>query len=74
MWESEIDSIVSKQDKVQDMNTNQSKLEIHDTYKRDEELTTNFEPSNEEDEINKTHLDEKFLKKRSLIFIRKRLH
>ena len=74
LWESEFDGIVSKRDKLQDLNFNQLKLEVHDTYKKDEKLTTNFEPVNNEDVINKAHLDEKLIKKRwSLIKIRKRL-
>ena len=36
MGESEFDTIVSKKDKVQDMNITQLKLEIHDTFKKDE--------------------------------------
>ena len=40
LWEGEFDNIVSKRDKLQDMNTNQLKLEVHDTYKKDEKLTT----------------------------------
>ena len=36
LWESEFDSIVSKRDKLQDANFNQLKLEVHDTYKKDE--------------------------------------
>ena len=36
LLESEFDKIVSKKDKVQDMNINQLKLEVHDTYKKDE--------------------------------------
>ena len=35
LWENEFDNIVSKQDKVQDMNINQLKLEVHDIYKKD---------------------------------------
>ena len=38
------------------------KLEVHDTYKRDEKTTTNFEPINDEDVINKAYLDEKLKK------------
>ena len=53
MWESEFDGIVSKREKLQDLNNNQIKLEVHDTYKKDEKLTTNFEPSNNEDVVNK---------------------
>ena len=32
LWESEFDNIVSKKDKVQDLNINQLKLEVHDIY------------------------------------------
>ena len=62
LWESEFDGIVSKRDKLQDLNINQLKLEIHDTYKKDEKITTNFEAVNDEDIINKGYLDEKLLK------------
>ena len=62
LWESEFDGIVSKRDKLQDLNINQLKLEVHDTYKKDEKITTNFEPSKNEDVINKAYLDSKFLK------------
>ena len=62
LWESEFDGIVSKRDKLQDSNINQLKLEVHDTYKKDEKLTTNFEPTNDEGVINKCYLDEKILK------------
>ena len=34
MSESEFDGIVSKGDKLQDLNINQLKLEVHDTYKK----------------------------------------
>ena len=62
MWESEFDGIVSKRDKLQDLNINQLKLEVHDTYKKDEKITADFEPINNEDVINKAYLDEKFKK------------
>jgi len=62
LWESEFDGIVSKRDKLQDLNINQLKLEVHDTYKKDEKLTTKFEPTDNEDVINKGYLDEKLLK------------
>ena len=62
LWESEFDGTVSKRDKVQDFNINQLKLEVHDTYKKDEKLTTNFEPIDNLDFINKGYLDEKLLK------------
>ena len=44
------------------MNINQLKLEVHDTYKKDEKLTTNFEPVDNKDVINKAYLDEKLIK------------
>ena len=62
LWESEFDGIVSKREKMQDLNINQLKLEVHDTYKKDEKLTTNFEAVNNEDVINKGYLDEKLKK------------
>ena len=61
-WESEFDGIVSKRDKLQDANISQLKLEVHDTYKKDEKLTTDFEPVDNEDVINKGYLDSKLLK------------
>ena len=62
LWESEFDGIVSKRDKLQDANINQLKLEVHDTYKKDEKLTTDFEPADDLDVLNKGYLDEKLLK------------
>ena len=62
LWESEFDGIVSKRDKLQDININQLKLEVHDTYKKDEKITTNFQPVDNEDVVNKAYLDEKLLK------------
>ena len=62
LWESEFDGIVSKRDKLQDLNINQLKLEVHDTYKKDEKIKTNFEPVDNEDVINKGYLDEKLIK------------
>ena len=32
LWESEFDGIVFKRDKLQDINFNQLKLEVHDSY------------------------------------------
>ena len=62
LWESEFDGIVSKKDKLQDLKINNLKLEIHDAYKKDEKLTTNFEPVDDLDVINKAYLDEKLIK------------
>ena len=49
LWESEFDNIVSRRDKLQDANISQLKLEVYDTYKKDEKITTNFEAVNDED-------------------------
>ena len=62
LWESEFDGIVSIRDKLQDLNINQLKLEVHDTYKKDEKITTNFKPVDNEDVINKGYLDEKLVR------------
>ena len=62
LWESEFDGIVSKRDKLQDSNINELKLEVHDTYKKDEKLTTTFGAVNDEDVINKAYPDEKLIK------------
>ena len=62
LWESEFDGIVSRRDKLQDLNINQLKLEVHDTYKKDEKITTKFEPIDNSDVRNKGYLVEKLLK------------
>ena len=62
LWKSEFDGIVSKRDKLQDLNINQLKLEVHEAFKKDEKITTNFEPSNNEDVMNKAYLDKKLSK------------
>ena len=62
LWESEFDNVVSKRDKLQDLNINNLKLEVRDTYKKDEKITTNFEPIDNTDAINKGYLDSKLLK------------
>ena len=62
LWGSEFDGIVSKRDKLQDSNINQLKLEVHDTYKKDEKLTTTFDAVDNSDVINKGYLDSKLLK------------
>ena len=59
LWESEFDGIVSKRDKLQDLNIKQLKLEVHDTDKKDEKLSLNFEPTDNSDVINKAYLGEK---------------
>ena len=44
------------------MNFNQLKLEVYDTYKKDEKISTNLEPTDNSDVINKGYLEEKLLK------------
>ena len=62
LWESEFDGIVSKRDKLQDANISKLKLEVHDAYKKDEKITTDFEAVDDKDVINKGYLDSKLLK------------
>ena len=61
LWDSEFDGIVSQRDKLQDININHLKLEVHDTYKKDQKIT-NFEAVDDEDVISKGYLDEKLFK------------
>ena len=62
LWESKFDGIFSKRDKLQDLNINQLKLGVHDTYRKDKKISTKFEPTDESDVINKAYLDEKLKK------------
>ena len=62
LWELDFDGIVSKRDKLQDLNINQFKLEVHDIYKKDEKTTTKFEAVDDSDNINNAYLDEKLKK------------
>ena len=72
LWESEFDNIVSKKDKVQDLNSNKLKLEVNDVFKKDEKTTTTFEPSDDTDAINEDNLDKKLSKvKRQLKLVEK---
>ena len=56
-WESEFDNFVSERDKLQDLNVNHLKLEVHDTYEKVEKITTKFEHVDYEDVKNKAYLD-----------------
>ena len=44
------------------MNLKQLKLKVNDAYEKDEKLTTEYKPSNDEDVIKKTYLDTKISK------------
>ena len=62
LWESEFDNIVPKGYKIQVLKIIQLKLEVQDSYKKDEKITTNSEAVKDEDVMNKSYLDEKLLK------------
>ena len=47
---------------MQDLNINQLKLEVHDTYKKDEKITTKFEAIDDSDVISKAYLDDNLKK------------
>ena len=68
LWEWEFDSIVSKRDKLQDMNFTQIKLEVNDSYKKDEKITTDFEPTDNSDVINKAYWTKVYPKQRVIYF------
>ena len=53
LWENQFDKVVPRTDKMQDLNINQIKLEVHDSYKKDEKITTNFETANDENVMHK---------------------
>ena len=53
-WRSAFYNKASTKDKSQDFNLNQLKFKVNGTYKKHEKVTTNFEPSQDEDNINKT--------------------
>ena len=59
MWRSDFYINVSAKDREQDLNLNQFKLQVNDTYKEDEKITTFFDDA---DVINKAHIDEKLSK------------
>ena len=62
LWESEFDNLVSKRKKFEGLNINQLKLKVHDNFRKDEKITTNFEPTDGSDVINKAYLDENLKK------------
>ena len=61
-WESEFGNFVSEKVKVQNLNINQLKLQVHDSYRKDEKKTTDFEPTDNSDVANKGYLNGKLLK------------
>ena len=73
LCESEFDGVVSEREKLQDSNIKQLNLEIYDTYKKDEKITTNFEATDDSDVINKAYLDEKLKKIEGHIAYKKKI-
>ena len=59
LCESEFDNIVSTGDELQALNISPLQLIVHDTYKKDEKITTIFKAVDDEDVLNKGFLDEK---------------
>ena len=59
LWETEFDNTVSRRDKLQHMKINQLDFEVHATYKKDENIATNFETTDDPDVINKVYVDAK---------------
>ena len=55
-WRSWFYKIISAKDRIQDINLNQLKLKLNNSYK-DDKTTTNFEPHKNEDLVNKNYLD-----------------
>ena len=55
LWESEFANIVSSKDKIQDININQLEIEVIDTYKKDEKISTSFKPTDDTDVRNKAY-------------------
>ena len=47
---------------MQDIIFNQLKLQVNDSCKKDEKITTNFDPSNDKDVISKAYFDTKLSK------------
>ena len=62
LMEGEFDGSVSKRDKIQDVSFSQLILEVHDTFKKVEKTTTNFQPTDNTDVIDKTHMDKNLSK------------
>ena len=57
LWRSEIYENVSEKDRVQDVELYQIKVKVKDSYRKDETITTKFEPSIDEDVVDKSYLD-----------------
>ena len=60
LWRSEFFNNVTAKDRTQDLN--HLELKVIGTYKKDEKITTNFEPTDDTDVIKTTYLDTKLSK------------
>ena len=58
-WRYELYNIVSADAGLQDMNLNKLKLNINESYKKDDKITRNYEPSNDEDVVKNAWRDTK---------------
>ena len=56
LWRSVVYNNVSAKDRFQKSTFNQLKLKLNHIYKKTEKLTSNFEPDNYEDVVNKCYL------------------
>ena len=72
LWRSVFCNNVSAKDRVQGNNLNQIKLKVNDTNKRNEKITTNFEPSDKKDVISKTYLDTNLSKIKASLSIKEK--
>ena len=57
---------------MQDINLNQLELKVNDNYRKQEKITTNFEPSDDSELVNIVYLDGKFSKMETCIIYREK--
>ena len=63
LWRSEFYNNISSKVRFQDINLNQLKLKVKDSYKKAEKLTMKFESSDKKHAESKGYLDTELLKK-----------
>ena len=63
LWRSEFYNNVSEKDRVQVKNLNQLKFKVNVFYKKDENINTNFEGSDDEDVLNEAYPDKNLSKR-----------
>ena len=62
LWQSDFYDNVFAENRVHDINLNQLKLKVNDTYRKNEKITTKFKRVHDEDVISKLYLDRKLSK------------